>query len=101
MTATITHWIDGKSWGGVADRHGDVRNPATGELSGRVDFASSEVVDEAVAAATAAFAEWRHSSLAKRTQVLFAFRELLNARKDEAAALITAEHGKVLGDAPR
>ena len=99
MTATITHWIDGKSWGGVADRHGDVRNPATGELSGRVDFASSEVVDEAVAAATAAFAEWRHSSLAKRTLVLFAFRELLNARKDQAAALITAEHGKVLGDA--
>ncbi len=99
MTTTITHWIDGKSWGGVAERHGDVRNPATGELSGRVDFAATEVVDEAVAAATAAFAEWRHSSLAKRTQVLFAFRELLNARKNEAAALITAEHGKVLADA--
>ena len=99
MTTHITHWIDGKSWGGVADRGAEVHNPATGEVTGRVDFASASVLDEAVAAASAAFREWRHSSLTKRTQVLFSFRELLNSRKEELAAIITAEHGKVLSDA--
>ena len=98
MTTHITHWIDGKSWGGVADRGAEVHNPATGEVTGRVDFASASVLDEAVAAASAAFREWRHSSLTKRTQVLFSFRELLNSRKEELAAIITAEHGKVLSD---
>ena len=56
-------------------------------------------VDKAVQVATAAFDSWRHSSLTKRTQVLFAFRELVNKNKENIAALITAEHGKVLSDA--
>ena len=56
-------------------------------------------METVVAAAAAAFPAWRDTSLAKRTQVLFAFRELLNARKGELAAIITAEHGKVLSDA--
>jgi malonate-semialdehyde dehydrogenase (acetylating)/methylmalonate-semialdehyde dehydrogenase len=99
MTKHITHWIGGKPYGGVAERQGEVYDPATGEVAGRVDFATAAVVDEAVAAAKEAFAEWRTSSLARRTQVLFAFRELLNARKEELAAIITEEHGKVLADA--
>jgi len=99
MTQRITHWIDGKSWGGVAERTGQVFDPATGEVGSLVDFASQEVVEETVTAANAAFAEWRHVSLAKRAQVLFAFRELVNGRKEDIAALITAEHGKVLSDA--
>src|SRR5690349_9499858 len=99
QTKQITHWIGGKPYGGVAERRGDVYDPATGALSGTVDFASTAVVDEAVAVAKEAFAEWGVSSLARRTQALFGFRELLNARKEEVAALITAEHGKVLSDA--
>jgi malonate-semialdehyde dehydrogenase (acetylating)/methylmalonate-semialdehyde dehydrogenase len=95
----VTHWIDGKPWGGVAGRAGDVVDPATGRLQARVDFASTEVVDEAVAAATAAFADWRRTPLSRRTQVLFAFRQQLAERRDELAAIITAEHGKVLSDA--
>ena len=95
----ITHFINGKSWNNSAARTGDVFNPATGEVTGQVDFASTEVVNECVAVAQAGFEIWRTSSLAKRTQILFAFREILNARKDEIAALITAEHGKVLSDA--
>ena len=98
-TNHITHWIGGKPYGGVAERQGDVYDPATGLVTGKVDFATAADMDEAVAVAKEAFAEWRHSSLAKRTQVLFAFRELLNARKEDVAALITAEHGKVLSDA--
>jgi malonate-semialdehyde dehydrogenase (acetylating) / methylmalonate-semialdehyde dehydrogenase len=95
----ITHWIDGKPWTGVSERSGDVFDPATGQLAGKVDFAARSEVEEAVSAAARAFTSWRHSSLAARSNVLFAFRELLNARKRELAEIITAEHGKVLDDA--
>jgi len=47
----VTHWIDGKPWSGVAARSGDVFNPATGVVTGRVDFATTDDVDDAVAAA--------------------------------------------------
>jgi malonate-semialdehyde dehydrogenase (acetylating)/methylmalonate-semialdehyde dehydrogenase len=97
--ARITHLIDGRPWEGSAERTSPVYNPATGEQTGAVDLASADLVGTAVASAKAAWQEWRNVSLAKRTQVLFAFRELLNARKEEVAALITAEHGKVLSDA--
>jgi malonate-semialdehyde dehydrogenase (acetylating)/methylmalonate-semialdehyde dehydrogenase len=95
----ITHWIDGKPFAGESERAGDVFDPALGVASGQVDFASAAVVDDAVAAATRAFDGWRDSSLSQRTKVLFAFRELLAARTGELAAIITAEHGKVLADA--
>ena len=100
MTAKhISHWIGGQPWEGAAERHGDIYDPATGEVTGTVDFASAAVVDDAVAAAAKAFPGWRAASLAKRAGVLFAFRELLAKRTDELAALISAEHGKVAGDA--
>jgi len=95
----ITHRIGGKPWTGTSERQGDVYDPATGVVSGRVDFASATDMDAAVAVAKDAFATWRHTSLAKRAQVLFAFRQLLDERKEDVAALITAEHGKVLSDA--
>ncbi|MFG3689190.1 CoA-acylating methylmalonate-semialdehyde dehydrogenase [Micromonospora sp. NPDC047740] len=94
-----THWIGGKPWHGVPERTGDVYDPATGQVAGQVDFATAAVVDEAVATAREAFTRWRAASLAQRTTVLFAFRELLNARRADLAAIITAEHGKVLSDA--
>jgi malonate-semialdehyde dehydrogenase (acetylating)/methylmalonate-semialdehyde dehydrogenase len=78
---------------------GDIYNPATGKVTGTVAFGNAATVDIAVEAATVAFADWRHSSLTKRTQVLFAFRELVQQNKEKIAALITAEHGKVLSDA--
>jgi malonate-semialdehyde dehydrogenase (acetylating)/methylmalonate-semialdehyde dehydrogenase len=83
----------------VAQRQGEVYDPATGRVSGHVDFASAAVVDEAVSAAASAWPGWRDTSLARRAQLMFAFRELLNARKDDLAVIITAEHGKVLSDA--
>lgn len=99
MANRITHWINGTAWDGPVERCGDVYDPATGRITGCVDFASRGTLDVAVAAARAAFPAWRDASLTKRTQVLFAFREILNERKGEIAALITAEHGKVLSDA--
>src|SRR5438093_2395809 len=62
-------------------------------------FASTNDVDFAVAAANAAFSAWRTTSLTERTKVLFRFRELLHQRSGDLAAIITAEHGKVLSDA--
>jgi malonate-semialdehyde dehydrogenase (acetylating)/methylmalonate-semialdehyde dehydrogenase len=99
MTTTITHWVDGKASTGLGSRRGDVYDPATGEVTAAVTFADPEDVDAAVAAARAAFPGWRDTSLSKRAAVLFAFREILNARKDELAAIITSQHGKVLSDA--
>ncbi len=99
MSKHVTHWIDGAPWSGVADRRGDLHDPATGQSSGVVDYASVREVDDAVAAAVAAFPQWRATSLAKRVQLLFNFRELLSARREELAALIVAEHGKVHSDA--
>jgi len=95
----ITHWINGAPDTKKPERTGDIYNPATGKVTGTVAFGNAATVDSAVSAATAAFAEWRHSSLTKRTQVLFAFRELVAQNKEKIAALITAEHGKVLSDA--
>ncbi|MRG59200.1 CoA-acylating methylmalonate-semialdehyde dehydrogenase [Agromyces sp. CFH 90414] len=99
MTEFIEHWIDGASVAGGSDRSGPVFNPARGVESARVRFASADDVDVAVRAAERAFPAWRDTSIAKRQQVMFAFRELLNARTDELAAILTSEHGKVLADA--
>src|SRR3954453_22735421 len=99
MTEHIPHWIDGARREGSSGRTASVTDPATGQVTGEVALAGVDEVDAAVAAAAAAFPAWRDTSLARRSTVLFTFRELLNARKPELAAIITAEHGKVLDDA--
>ena len=96
---SISHWINGSVYPEKSDRSGEIFNPATGKVSGSVAFADTATVDKAVDTAEKAFQDWRHSSLTKRTQVLFAFRELVNKNKEKIAELITAEHGKVLSDA--
>ncbi|HRY11376.1 MAG: CoA-acylating methylmalonate-semialdehyde dehydrogenase [Actinobacteria bacterium] len=98
-TERITHWIDGRLWDGTAQRHGDVYDPATGEITKTVDFATGDDMNAAVAAAKTASETWGRSTLTKRMEILFKFRELLNANKEELAAIITDEHGKVLADA--
>ncbi|MEV4687144.1 CoA-acylating methylmalonate-semialdehyde dehydrogenase [Microbacterium sp. LWH3-1.2] len=98
-TAVLDHWINGAPWAGASERTGQVFNPARGTVQKEVRFASREDVGEAVDAAFAAWLQWRDASIAKRQGVLFAFRELLNARKEELAEILTSEHGKVLADA--
>ncbi len=99
LPPTVPHWIGGAETAGSAERFGDVYDPALGAVSKRVVLANEADVAAAVAAARAAYPAWRDLSLAKRQDVMFAFRELLNARKGELAEIITAEHGKVLSDA--
>ncbi|WP_322769143.1 CoA-acylating methylmalonate-semialdehyde dehydrogenase [Frankia sp. Cr1] len=96
---TIEHWIGGKLTPGTSTRHGTVWNPATGQPQAQVVLATRRDVDNAVRVAADAFAEWSQSSLSARTKVLFAFRELVNARMDELAEIISDEHGKVVSDA--
>jgi malonate-semialdehyde dehydrogenase (acetylating) / methylmalonate-semialdehyde dehydrogenase len=96
---TIDHWIGGKSVEGASGRFGPVYDPATGAQTGQVAFADTAEVDRAVATAKDAFASWRQSSLAARTRILFAYRELIERHRSEIAELLTAEHGKVLADA--
>jgi len=98
LAPLVRSWIDGAPAGSTS-RLGDVYDPATGEVARQVALADGDDVRAAVAAAARAFPAWRDTSLSRRTAVLFAFRELLNARKEELAAIITAEHGKVLSDA--
>ena len=95
----IDHFVAGSQFVGQSTRFGDVFDPALGTVQKQVRLATTADVDYAVTAAAAAFPAWRDTSLAKRVQVVFAFRELLNARKHELAEIITAEHGKVLSDA--
>ena len=95
----IGHWIGGESVRGASGRKGPVYNPATGEQAGEVDFASVEEIDRAVAAAKAAFPEWRRWSLSKRADLMFRIYQLLDEHREDLARLLTAEHGKVLSDA--
>ncbi|WP_102143566.1 CoA-acylating methylmalonate-semialdehyde dehydrogenase [Mycobacterium hubeiense] len=99
MTDVLQHWCDGKTYAGTSTATLPVTNPATGVVTKQVAAANVEDARHVIDAAAAAFPAWRDTSLTKRVQVLFAFRELLNARKEELAAIITAEHGKVLSDA--
>ena len=96
---TVPHWKAGASFAGESTRTSDVFDPATGRVTKKLVLASPEDADAVIAAAAAAWPAWRDMSLARRTQVLFRFRELLNERKHEAAEIITSEHGKVLSDA--
>ena len=96
---SITHYVNGAPLASASGRSGPVFNPATGEQTGVVDFASGADVDAAIKTATDAAKGWRGSSLSARAEILFSFRELLRVRRDEVARLVTAEHGKVLSDA--
>jgi malonate-semialdehyde dehydrogenase (acetylating) / methylmalonate-semialdehyde dehydrogenase len=95
----ISHWIDGGIVPGHSGRTGPVYNPATGEVAAEVDFASVEEVDAAVASAKAAFPAWRAMSISRRAELFFSIRQLLDARRDDLARILTREHGKVHSDA--
>ena len=95
----IQHWIGGRPHEAAAERTGPVFNPATGQQAAEVAFASVADVDLAVQSAKAALPEWRDTSLAKRTKIMFAFRDLVDRHSEDLARLLVAEHGKVINDA--
>ena len=95
----IDHWINGALVPSTSGRTSPVYNPATGKQQASVGLASVSEVDAAVAAAKEAFKSWRLASLSKRSEIMFAFRELANANRPKIIELISIEHGKVPSDA--
>lgn len=96
---TIQHHIGGKLYKSTSGRTSPVYNPATGEHTASVGLATVGEVDRAVETAATAFDSWKSTSLAQRTSILFAFREIANRHQTDIATALTAEHGKVLSDA--
>ena len=95
----ISHWIGGQSVAGQSGRSGPVYNPARGVQTKEVDFASVEEIDRAVQTANEALVSWRQVSLSRRQELFFRIRELFHQRREDLAALLTEEHGKVFSDA--
>lgn len=96
---TIDHWISGTRVPSTSGRKGPIFQPAIGEQQGEVGLASVEEIDAAVAAAHDAFTSWRSSSLSKRSEIMFRFRQIVDSRRPEIIDLISSEHGKVPSDA--
>ena len=95
----ITHWIDNEPFDGSIERWGDVYDPATGLVQAQVAMATADQVDAAAASALAAWDEWKDVSLARRTTIMFAFRDLVVRHREDLAKLLVSEHGKVFSDA--
>ncbi|CAD6545850.1 Putative 3-oxopropanoate dehydrogenase [Paraburkholderia hiiakae] len=98
-SADVIHFIGGKTERGAGDRTQAIFNPATGATARRLVLGEAADVDAAVASAKAAFPAWRDTPPIRRARVMLRFLELMNRHKDELAAIITAEHGKVFSDA--
>ena len=96
---TVMHFINGKQVANSSPRTGNVFNPAKGEITKHVALAETKDAKAAIQAAADAYPSWRDTSLTKRQQIMFNFREILNANKEELAAIVTEEHGKTLPDA--
>jgi malonate-semialdehyde dehydrogenase (acetylating)/methylmalonate-semialdehyde dehydrogenase len=95
----IPHIVGGETIPGDSGRTAPVFDPARGLQTGEVPLASVEEVDRAIASARAAYDEWREVSVARRTKLMFRFRDLVERNAEEIARRLTAEHGKVLSDA--
>ena len=97
---TIGHFIGGAAVDTTsATRFGDVFDPARGEVQARVAFADEATVDHAVRAARQAFPGWSRTPIGKRTEILFAFRELARKHVADFAQIVSSEHGKIVNDA--
>ena len=99
MASIIHHWINGELQPSSADRYGDVFNPATGQVSASVSMGNSDDLNKAVESASEAFKSWSQTSVTKRAQIFFKYKELLETNREELIELITQEHGKVASDA--
>jgi len=98
MVRELTHFVAGRHVKGTSGRFGDVYNPATGEVQAKTPLASTAEMRAAVEAAQKAFPEWSAQNPQKRARVMFNFKALVEKNMDELAAMLSAEHGKVIAD---
>jgi malonate-semialdehyde dehydrogenase (acetylating)/methylmalonate-semialdehyde dehydrogenase len=99
MVAEIGHFIDNKRAAGKSGRSGDVTNPATGEVTAKVAFASEAEIDEAVQVAKKAQLAWAATPPLRRQRVMFNLKGLIEKRTDDLARFMSLEHGKTFDDA--
>ena len=99
ITPTIGHFINGQHVQGQSQRFGNVYNPATGEVQGKLSYASANEALAAIASAQAAFPAWSGMSPLRRARILFKFKTLLDEHANELAKAISLEHGKTISDA--
>jgi malonate-semialdehyde dehydrogenase (acetylating) / methylmalonate-semialdehyde dehydrogenase len=99
QTKRIGHWIDGKIVLGTSGKSSPVWNPATGKEQARLDLASLEEMHAVIASSKKAAKEWRQTPLSRRSEIMFKFRELIDANRQQLAEIISLEHGKVPSDA--
>lgn len=97
--ASYSHWIDGQPCKATSGRSGFVVSPATGERIADLSFAAAEDVNRAVASAKTAFAHWRSTTLSRRSEIFFAFRDLIVRNKRQLAEIVCLENGKTMNDA--
>ena len=95
----IGHYINGKHVAGNSTRHGDVYNPATGEVSAKLSMASAADTLSAIDAAQAAFPAWSATPALRRARIMFKFKALLDEHANDLAKAISLEHGKTISDA--
>jgi malonate-semialdehyde dehydrogenase (acetylating)/methylmalonate-semialdehyde dehydrogenase len=91
--------VGGKFETSASGRSGDVFNPSTGQVQAKVPFCTPEEIDRAVRVAAEALPAWSETPAVERARVMFRFREKLQSRFEELAALVTREHGKTLAEA--
>ncbi len=99
MVYTIEHLINGQLVHHNDEQQHELFNPATNKLQAKVYYACDRTVDEAIDAANHAFSSWSKVTLAKRSQILFKFKYLIEQHMEELAQIITREHGKTINDA--
>ena len=97
--SNISHYINGGIKEGASGRYQNVFNPATGEVSHQVALADQNEVDEAVAAAKAAWPAWAAFPVLRRARIMDKFKNIVNERADQLAEAISAQHGKTHDDA--
>ena len=99
MMYEIKHFVENASWAGTSTRTGEIYNPATGNVTGKVLMASKQDVDYVVEKAAKALPDWAATPPAMRAAIMFNFRSLLLTHIDELAEMLSAEHGKTIPDA--
>ncbi|MBO9557692.1 MAG: CoA-acylating methylmalonate-semialdehyde dehydrogenase [Caulobacter sp.] len=95
---TISHFVNGQTLEGTSGRFGDVFNPNTGEIQGRVALATDAELDDAVQAAAAAQIGWAATNPQRRARVMFEFKRLIERDMNALAEILSSEHGKVIAD---
>jgi malonate-semialdehyde dehydrogenase (acetylating)/methylmalonate-semialdehyde dehydrogenase len=99
MSATIPFLVGGRWESSASDRWGEVFNPSTGTVQAHVPFCTADEIDRTVRCAADALPAWSETPAVERARIMFRFRERLQARFEELAALVTREHGKTLAEA--